>query len=83
MDPLLLVERLGQQLREMRQQRGLTAMQLAERAGITRQKLAEIEKGKPTVSMFFYAKVIAVMSSEMKVVPARKPTFEELREVFK
>ena len=82
MDPVLLIERLGDQLRSMRQQRGMTLIELAERAGITRQKLAEMEKGKPTVSMFFYAKVIAAMTSEVKIVPARKPTFEELREVF-
>lgn len=83
MDPLLLVERLGEQLREMRVQRGMTILQLAARAGVTRQKLAEMERGKPTVSMFFYAKVIAAMTSELQVVPARRPTFEELREVFK
>jgi HTH-type transcriptional regulator/antitoxin HipB len=83
MDPQLLIERLGQQISTMRKQRGLTIVQLAERAGVTRQKLSEIEKGKPTVSMHLYAKVIAAMSSELSVQPARRPTFEELREVFK
>jgi transcriptional regulator with XRE-family HTH domain len=83
MDPLLLIERLGVQLREMRLQRGLTLIELSARAGVTRQKISEMEKGKPTISMFLYAKVISAMTSELRVVPARRPTFEELREVFK
>ena len=83
MDPQLVVERLGQQISTMRKYRGLTILQLAERAGVTRQKLSEIEKGKLTVSMHLYAKVIAAMGSELTVQPARRPTLEELREVFK
>lgn len=83
MDPQLLVERLGQQVREMRLNRGMTIIQLAALANVTRQKLSEIEKGKLTVSMYLYAKVLSALSSELKVVPARRPSFEELREVFK
>jgi transcriptional regulator with XRE-family HTH domain len=56
---------------------------LAAQSGMTRQKLAEIEKGSPTVSMNFYAKALAALDSEIKVVPARRPSFEELREVFR
>lgn len=83
MDPQLLVERLGQQVREMRLHRGMTIIQLAALANVTRQKLSEIEKGKLTVSMYLYAKVLSALASELKVVPARRPSFEELREVFR
>jgi transcriptional regulator with XRE-family HTH domain len=82
MDPELLIQRLGQQIKDMRTQRGMTIIELAARANVTRQKLSEIEKGKLTVSMFLYAKVLSALSSELKVVPARRPVFEELREVF-
>ncbi|MGA3683456.1 helix-turn-helix domain-containing protein [Pseudomonas graminis] len=82
MDATLLLERLGSQIEEMRKSRGLTQVQLAYQAGMTRQKLAEVEKGSPTVAVNFYAKVLAALNAEIKVVSARRPTFEELREVF-
>jgi HTH-type transcriptional regulator/antitoxin HipB len=82
MDAMLLLERLGSQIVEMRKSRGLTQVQLAYQSGMTRQKLAEVEKGSPTVAVNFYAKVLAALNAEIKVVSARRPTFEELREVF-
>jgi HTH-type transcriptional regulator/antitoxin HipB len=83
MDANLLLERLGRQIEEMRKSRGLTQVQLAAQCGLTRQKLAEVEKGSPSVAVNFYAKVLATLNAEIKVVPARRPTFEELREVFR
>ena len=82
MDATLLLERLGRQIEEMRKSRGLTQVHLAYQSGMTRQKLAEVEKGSPTVAVNFYAKVLAALNAEIKVVSARRPTFEELREVF-
>lgn len=82
MDATLLLERLGRQIEEMRKSRGLTQVQLAYQSGMTRQKLAEVEKGSPTVAVNFYAKVLAALNAEVKIVSARRPTFEELREVF-
>lgn len=83
MDATLLIERLGTQIAQMRKNRGLTLVELAAQSGMTRQKLAEVEKGSATVSMSFYAKALAALDSEIKVVPARRPSFEELREVFR
>ncbi|SER05471.1 Helix-turn-helix domain-containing protein [Pseudomonas sp. NFACC02] len=83
MDAILLIERLGTQIAQMRKTRGLTLVELAAQSGMTRQKLAEVEKGSPTVSMNFYAKALAALDAELKVVPARRPSFEELREVFR
>ncbi|MFJ5296429.1 helix-turn-helix domain-containing protein [Pseudomonas sp. RC10] len=83
MDANLLIERLGHQIESMRKARGLTQLQLAAQSGLTRQKLAEIEKGSPTVSMKFYASALAALGAEISVVPARRPSFEELREVFR
>lgn len=83
MDALLLIERLGNQIEHMRKARGLTLIEMAARAGVTRQKLSEIEKGKPTVSILLVAKVLASLNAELDVIPARRPTLEELREVFR
>jgi len=55
---------------------------LALLAGITRQKLIEIEQGSPSVSMSAYARVIAALNSEIKLVPASMPTLEEVEDLF-
>ncbi|WP_426113414.1 helix-turn-helix domain-containing protein [Pseudomonas sp. DSP3-2-2] len=83
MDTVLVVDRLAQQIASMRKARGLTLVELAARSGVTRQKLAEIEKGSPTVSINLYAKVLAALGAELQVIPARRPVFEELQEVFR
>jgi HTH-type transcriptional regulator/antitoxin HipB len=83
MDASFLVERLGRQIASMRKARGQTLIELAADAGVTRQKLAEIERGSMTVSIHSYAKVLAALNVEISIAPARRPVFEELREVFR
>jgi len=83
MDHQLLTERLGKSIRELRANRGLTQAGLAERAGVTRQKLSQIEKGAGTVAMMFYARVIAALDSQLTTTPAQMPTLEEVGDVFR
>jgi DNA-binding XRE family transcriptional regulator len=66
----------------MRLNRGYKQVDLAKLAGITRQKLIEIEKGSLSVSMNAYARVIAALGSEIKLVPVTMPTLEELEDLF-
>ncbi|TLG86358.1 helix-turn-helix domain-containing protein, partial [Pseudomonas edaphica] len=61
MDTSIITQRLGQQVRSMRLNRGYTQADLAKLAGVTRQKLIEIEKGSLSVSMNAYARVIAAL----------------------
>lgn len=82
MDYSLLISRLARQVREKRLNRGLTQAQLAEFAGVTRQKVIAVEKGDPSVSMMAYARVIGALDCEVAVVPAAMPTLEELGELF-
>lgn len=82
MDYSLLISRLATQVREKRLNRGLTQAQLAEFAGVTRQKVIAVEKGDPSVSMMAYARVIGALDCEVAVVPAAMPTLEELGELF-
>lgn len=51
---------LGEQLQLARKRRKLTSMQVAERAGISRTTLYQIEKGDPGVSMGAYFNVLRV-----------------------
>ena len=82
MDYALLVGRLGEQIREKRINRGLTQAQVAQLAGLTRQKVIAVEKGTLSVSMLAFARVLGALDCEFEVVPARMPTLEELWDMF-
>ncbi|WP_434709220.1 transcriptional regulator [Pseudomonas sp. R1-1] len=82
MDYSFLISRLGVQLREKRLNRGLTQVQLADLAGLTRYKVIAVEKGTLSVGMIAYARVLAALDCELAVVPATMPTLEELGDLF-
>jgi transcriptional regulator with XRE-family HTH domain len=82
MDYSLISSRLGKQIREKRINRGLTQVQLAELAGLTRQKVIAVEKGTLTVGMIAFARVLAALDCELSVIPAAMPTLEELEGLF-
>jgi len=82
MDYSLITQRLGQQLRQRRLNRGLTQAALASLACLTRQKVIAIEKGDPSVGMMAYARVLAALDCELSVVPAVMPTLDEIHAVF-
>ncbi|WP_095081458.1 helix-turn-helix transcriptional regulator [Pseudomonas sp. Irchel s3h17] len=82
MDYFLLIARLGNQLREKRVNRGLTQVQLAELAGLTRHKVIAVEKGTLSVGMIAYARILGALDCELTVVPAVMPTLEELGDLF-
>lgn len=82
MDYSLVTQRLGQQLRQRRLNRGLTQAALASLACLTRQKAIAIEKGDLSVGMMAYARVLAALDAELNVVPAVMPTLDEIHAVF-
>jgi len=59
-----LLVQLGENLKLSRLRRKLTTAQVAERAGITRTTLWQVEKGAPHVSMGAYAQVLFVLGME-------------------
>ena len=59
-----LLTQLGENLKLSRLRRKLTTLQVAERAGITRTTLWQVEKGAPNVSMGTYAQVLLVLGME-------------------
>jgi transcriptional regulator with XRE-family HTH domain len=52
---------MGENIKLARKRRKLTTMQAAERAGIDRSTLYEIEKGNPSVSMGAYFNTLRVL----------------------
>jgi len=61
---LRILTELGTNIKLARLRRRLTAIQVAERAGINRVTLWHIEKGSPKVSMGSYAQVLFVLGLE-------------------
>lgn len=69
---------LGQSLKAMRQQRGLRLVDVASMAGIPRLKVIHVEAGRPTVAASAYARVAAALGGQLQVLPARRPTLDEI-----
>jgi len=59
-----ILKRLGEDIKLARLRRKLSIIQVAERAGISSFTLWQIEKGKPSVSMGYYAQVLFVLGLE-------------------
>jgi len=59
-----ILEKLGEDIKLARLRRKLSAEQVAERAGISRSTLWQIEKGQPNVSMGYYAQILFVLGLE-------------------
>lgn len=62
---------LGPALREARRAARLTQAELAAKAGIHRQKLIELEQGKPGVAVGTYLSALAALGLEVTVRPKR------------
>ena len=59
-----ILEDLGENMKLARLRRKLSTEQVAERAGISRSTLWQIERGSPNVSMGYYAQVLFVLGLE-------------------
>lgn len=81
-DPIGNLVALGQALRAMRLQRGQRQMDVALIAGLPRLKVVQIEAGKPTVSVEAYAQLAAALGAQLTLVPAHRPTLDELAQLF-
>ena len=76
------LEKVGQSLRTLRQNRGLTQLALAQRAGVTRLKVIAIEAGRDSVAAGSYARVAAALGADLQALPMTRPTLDELGQLF-
>lgn len=65
---LILLEQMGENIKLARKRRKLTAIQVAERAGIARSTLYLIEKGDSSVAMGAYFNVLRVLGLQEDVL---------------
>lgn len=56
-----IMEQVGENIKLARKRRKLTTVQVAERAGVNRTTLYQVEKGSPGVSMGAYFNVLRVL----------------------
>lgn len=63
-----ILETLGEDIKLARLRRKLSAEQVAERAGISRSTLWQIEKGAPGVSIGYYAQILFVLGLEKNLL---------------
>ncbi|NPA39737.1 MAG: helix-turn-helix transcriptional regulator [Thermodesulfobacteria bacterium] len=66
-------EKIGKLIKEERKKRNLTQEELAIKAGVTRQTISKMERGKvPLVTLFSFFKVLDALGLEMEVKPKKK-----------
>jgi transcriptional regulator with XRE-family HTH domain len=63
-----LLQQMGENLKLARKRRKLTTVQVAERAGINRSTLVEIEKGSPSVSFGAYFNTLRVLGLQNDIL---------------
>ncbi|NYF35770.1 helix-turn-helix domain-containing protein [Stenotrophomonas sp. JAI102] len=78
----IILARVGQSLRDLRKQRGLSQLELAARAGTTRKAVINAEKGSPGLSLGSFVALVEAMGAELATVPVRRPTTEEIRSLL-
>jgi len=67
-----ILKELGENIKLARLRRKLSTQQVAERAGIGRRTLYEIERGKSTVSIGSYVQVLSVLGLEVDLLNVAK-----------
>lgn len=60
-------ERLGEQVRELREAHGLTQQELGAKLGISRQSISELENGKSGMTLDRLSRVLDVMDYEIEM----------------
>jgi len=67
-DELLAAMRLEQELEQLRKQRGLTQVQLAQRAGLSQPMIAKLESGKlPNYELRTLVRIAAALGARVRV----------------
>ncbi len=78
-----LMEEMGENIKLARKRRKLTTIEVAERAGISRSTLYQIEKGSPNVAMGFYFNVLHVLGlqNDITLLAAKDELGRKLQDI--
>ncbi len=78
MNSFTVLKQLGSDLRSARNSRGLTQAELANRSGLPRLKVIQVERGEASVSIGAYADIAAALGQALTLAAARRPTLDEV-----
>jgi len=73
---------LGLKIKEIRKQAGLTQIELAEKAGVTRQVISQIENGTFSGSVVKLENVLTILRYRLSIEVFSFPTLDELGDIF-
>ena len=69
-----VVNDMGNAVRGLREYKGLTTEQAAEKAGVTVKKLEAIERGRLTTNLNYICDIVESLGGRLAVVPEEQPT---------
>lgn len=72
---------MGQVIRRVRKERGLTQAELGMRANVARGALQKLEEGRGTVNLETVFKILQALSLDLNVAPRRGANGDFLREI--
>lgn len=78
----IILSRLGRSLKALRVHRGLTQQQAAVMARLPREKVVRLEQGRGSTAIEAYVALAHALGAELTLSPVRRPTLEEVSEVF-
>ena len=76
----IFLAELGKHYRVLRKNRGLTQIDVAVLAGISRLQVIAVEAGKESVSIVIHAKLSSALGHELGLIPRRRPTLDEMKD---
>lgn len=78
----VFIDQIGQRLKTERKQRGWNQSFAAEKAGLARREISEIENGLFRGSILKVQQYAVLLGWSLSLTHKRRPTFDELADVF-
>jgi HTH-type transcriptional regulator/antitoxin HipB len=75
-------KQIGNLIRRVRKQRGLSQTQLGEKAGLRQATISMIETGNPAATLETILTVLSVLDLEFRIVPRSKGTAADIEDIF-
>jgi HTH-type transcriptional regulator/antitoxin HipB len=75
-------KQIGNLIRRVRKQRGLSQTQLGEKAGLRQATISMIETGNPAAALETILTVLSVLDLEFRIVPRSKGTAADIEDIF-
>lgn len=73
---------IAEWLRRERSQRGLSQAELAAQAGVPHRTYQRLEAGDPGARLTTLLRAFGALGVELRASPARRPTLEELGDIY-